>query len=120
MSQFLRDSCYHTANTYAACIEFHLDEHRRRGFNSSQLIAFALDPNPDADDDKNAPPQKLSLTFSTADVVVLGWRLGLMVDYLRDNRLVAVGILPKRYAELERSSPYVSAIAITQIAGNQA
>ena len=115
MSQFLRDSCFHIANTYSACIEFHLDEHRRRGFNASQLIAFALDPNPDAADDKNQPPQKLLLTFSTADVVVLGWRLGLMVDYLRDNRLSAVGILPKRYAELERTAAFVSAITITPV-----
>jgi hypothetical protein len=115
MSHFLRDSSYHIATTYAACIEFHLDEHRRRGFNSSQLIAFSLDPNPDAGDDKNQPPQKLSLTFSTADVVVLGWRLGLVVDYLRDNRLSAVGILPKRYVELERTAAFISAIVITPV-----
>ena len=115
MSQFLRDSCYHIANTYAACIEFHLDEHRRRGFNSSQLIAFSLDPNPDADSDKNQPPQKLLLMFSTADVVILGWRLGLMTDYLRDNKLFAVGILPKRYAEMESKSPFVSSITMMPV-----
>jgi hypothetical protein len=115
MPQFMSDSCYHIATTYAACIEFHLDEHRRRGFNASQLIAFSLDPNPDADGDKNQPPQKLSLTFSTADVVVLGWRLGLITDYLRDNKLSAVGILPKRYAELENKSALVSSITITPV-----
>jgi hypothetical protein len=115
MSQFLRDSCYYIANTYAACIEFHLDEHRRRGFNSSQLIAFSLDPNPDADGDKNQPPQKLALTFSTADVVVLGWRLNLMTDYLRDNKLLAVGVLSKRFAELENKSALVSSIIITPV-----
>jgi hypothetical protein len=115
MSTFLKDACYQTASTYAACIEFHLDEHRRRAFNASQLIAFALDPNPDGEDDKNQPPQKLSLTFSTADVVVLGWRLGLIADYLRDNKLSAIGILPKRYAELERNAAFISAITITPV-----
>ena len=115
MSTFLKDACYQTANTYAACIEFHLDEHRRRGFNSSQLITFALDPNPDGEDDKNLPPQKLSLTFSTADVVVLGWRLGLIADYLRDNKLSAIGILPKRYAELDRNAVFISGITITPV-----
>ena len=30
MSYFSKDECYKTANTYAACIAFHLDEHRRR------------------------------------------------------------------------------------------
>ena len=114
-STFLNDICYHSANTYAACIEFHLDEHRRQAFNASQLIAYALAPNPDAEDDKSLPPQKLSLTFSTADVVILGWRLGLIADYLRDNRLSAICILPKRYAELERTTGFVSAISITPV-----
>jgi hypothetical protein len=112
---FPKDICYLMATTYAAYIEFQTDEHHRRAFNASQLIEFSLEPNPDADDDKNLPPQKLSLAFSTADVVVLGWRLGLMADYLRDNRLSAIGILPKRYAELERNSAFVSAITITAV-----
>ncbi len=112
---FPKDSCYLSANTYAACIEFHLDEHHRRAFNASQLIEFSLDPNPDADTNKNEPPQKIILVFSTADVVVLGWRLGLIADYLRDNKLSAISILPKRYAELERNAAYVSSIAIKPV-----
>ena len=118
MATFMQDCCYHSANTYAACIEFHLDGHHRRAFNASQLIEFSLDPNPDAADDKNEPPQKITLVFSTADVVILGWRLGLIADYLRDNRLSAIGILPKRYAELERNAIYVSSIVISPIAKN--
>jgi hypothetical protein len=112
MSTFLQDKCYETANTYAACIEFRFDENHRRAFNASQLIEFSLDPNPDADADKNEPPQKITLVFSTADVVILGWRLGLIADYLRSNTLSAIGILPKRYAELERNAIYVSSITI--------
>ena len=122
MSTFLEDKCYESANTYAACIEFHQDKHHRRGFHSSQLIDYTLEPNADAGDDRGgsapAPPQKLSLAFSTADVVILGWRLGLIADYLRDNRLSAIGILPKRYAELERNAIYVSSITIMPIAKN--
>jgi hypothetical protein len=53
--------------------------------------------------------------FSTADVVILGWRLGLIADYLRDNKLSTVAILPKRYAELERAAAFVSAIKIEAI-----
>ena len=114
-SIFLKDTCYQSANTYAACIEFHLDEHHRQAFNASQLITYALEPNPDAEDDQSLPPQKLSLTFSTADVVILGWRLGLIADYLRDNRLSAVCILPRRYAELERTTAFISVITITPV-----
>ena len=116
MSTFLLDKSYETLNTAAAFIEFHLDKDHRRAFNTSHLIEISLDPNPDAGTDKNVPPQKLSLVFSTADVVILGWRLGLIANYLRGNTLAAVCILPKRYAELERNAIYVSSIKITKLA----
>jgi hypothetical protein len=48
-------------------------------------------------------------------VVVLGWGLGFLADRLRESTLVAVGIIPKRYAELERTPAFVSAIKITPI-----
>ena len=67
-------------------------------------------------DDKDIPPQRLALVFSTADVEVLGWRLGTLADKLQENNLAAVRILPKRFAELERNQPYVAFIGITPIA----
>jgi hypothetical protein len=109
------DKSYETLNTAAAFIEFHQDKDHRQAFNTSHLIKFSLDPNPDAGDDKNEPPHKLSLVFSTADVVLLGWGLGFLADKLRENTLVAVGIIPKRYAELERTPAFVSAITITPV-----
>jgi hypothetical protein len=115
MSNFLQDSCYESANGSAACIEFHADKHHRRGFHFSQLIDYTLEPNPDADYGQDAPPEKLSLAFSTADVVVLGWRLGFLADKLRENKLAAIGVLPERYAELERIAVFVSSISITPV-----
>ena len=111
---FLKDDCYQTAITHCFCIEFHSDG-RRRGFHASQLIEYTLEPNPDAEEDQNTPPEKLALVFSTADVVVLGWRLGRLADYLSENKLAAIGILPKRYADLDRNKPFVSSIKITSI-----
>jgi hypothetical protein len=69
-----------------------------------------------AKDDKNEPPQKLALAFSTADVVVLGWRLGHLADKLQENNLAAVRILPERYAEAVGHGAFVAAITITPIA----
>ena len=114
MSTFLLDKSYETLNTAAAFIEFHQDKDHRRAFSASHLIGFSLDPNPDAGTDKDVPPQKLSLVFSTADVVVLGWRLDFLADRLRESTLVAVGII-KRYAELERAPVFVSAIKIEPV-----
>jgi hypothetical protein len=110
-----KDDCYTTSGKYCACIEFHLDGERRRGFHTSQLIDYTLEPNRDAGEDKNDPPQKLALAFSTADVVILGWRLGRLADLLRENELATVHVLPKRYADLDRGRPFVASIVITPI-----
>jgi hypothetical protein len=110
-----KDDCYTTSVKYCACIEFHLEEERRHGFHASQLIDYTLEPNPHAEDDKNAPPQKLALAFSTADVVILGWRLGRLADLLRHNDLATVHVMPKRYADLDRVRPFVASLVITTI-----
>jgi hypothetical protein len=77
------------------------------------------DPFSDAADDKDVPPQRLALVFSTADVEMLGWRLGTLADKLQENNLAAVRILPKRYSELERNQPYVAFISITPNLGGE-
>src|SRR5271170_3115231 len=110
------ESCCATSGRYCACIEFYLSEHKRRAFCTSQLIEYTLEPNPDAADDKDIPPQRLALVFSTADVVVLGWRLGLLADKLQENDLAAVRTLAKRYAEVDRHMSFVASITITPIA----
>ncbi|MGO9526715.1 MAG: hypothetical protein ACLPT4_03270 [Verrucomicrobiia bacterium] len=110
-----KDDCYTTSVKYCACIEFHLDEERRRGFPTSQLVDYTLGPNPDDGEDKDAPPQKLVLAFSTADVVILGWRLGRLADLLRENNLATVHVLSRRYADLDRARPFVASIIITPL-----
>jgi hypothetical protein len=110
-----KDDCYTSSGKYCACVEFHLDEEHRHGFHTSQLIDYTLEPNPDADEDKAATPQKLAIAFSTADVVILGWRLGRLADLLRENDLATVHVQPKRYADLDRARPFVASIIITPI-----
>jgi hypothetical protein len=109
------DSCYTTTGKYCACVEFHLDEEQRHGFHSGQLIDYTLEPNPNVGEEKNSLPQKLVLAFSTAEVVILGWRLGRLTDLLRENELATVHVLPKRYADLDRARPFVASIIITPI-----
>jgi len=96
-------------------IEFYLSEHKCHAFCTSQLIEYTLEPNPDAADDKDIPPQRLALVFSTVDVEVLGWRLGHLADQLQENSLAAVRVLPKRYAEVDKG-PFIASITTTPIA----
>src|SRR5580692_9056762 len=106
---------YETMNKHCACIEFQLDKEHYHGFHTSQLIGYTIEPNPDASDDRNAPPQKLALPFSTSDVVILGWRLETLAKYLCENELAMVRIRPKRYADLDRFKTFVASIKITPV-----
>jgi hypothetical protein len=108
---------YSSTNKYCACIEFEFQNEERHGFHTSQLIDYTLKANPDTGDDKVAPAQQLTLAFSTADVVIWGWRLGRLTDLLRDNELSTVRELAKRYAEMDvySSKPFVTSIIITPI-----
>jgi len=111
----IKEGCHTTSGKYCALIDFQPTEHLRRGFHTSQLIEYTLEPNPEATEDKNAPPQRLALVFSTADVVILGWFLDRLADRLQENELAAVRACPTRYGELERPKPYVTSIVITPV-----
>ena len=50
-------------------LEFHPDASRCYGFSLSQLIHYTIEPLDSAND---GPPQKITLGFSTADVIVSG------------------------------------------------
>ena len=113
--EITREHCYETLNKYCACIEFQLDNENRHGFHTSQLIDYTIEPNPDAADDRNAPPQKFTLVFSTADVAILGWRLETLAKRLCENELAVVRILPKRYADVDRFKTFVASINITSV-----
>lgn len=109
---FTEGDCIAHTTKPCPCIEFAISEQHRHGFHSSQLIHYALEPNPEGESDKNKPPQKLTLTFATADVTLTGWRLAKLCDDLRDGRLLGVRTLPERYANLDRNKPHVISITV--------
>jgi len=113
MSDF-KNECYKLAHKHCLCIEFVLAEDQRRGFHTGQLIDYRLEPN--SSDEKDAPPDKLTLAFATADVVILGWKLSTLANHLRDGDLLYVRSSPARYAGLERSKTFVATITVTPIA----
>jgi hypothetical protein len=109
------DECYESANKYCVCVEFRLDDDLRHGFSANQLIQYSLEPNPETSGKKDAPPQKLSLAFSTADVVILGWGLGRLADCLRENNLAVVRARPGCNGDVDRKNVSVASIKITPI-----
>jgi len=86
----------------------------RQGFALAQLLHYRLAaraPEP-GDAAEEARPQVLALAFSTADVVVTGWRLERMAEYLQDGKLAAVKTIPVRHVGLTANRPAVVAIEI--------
>jgi len=70
-------------------------------------VGYTLQPNDSTGSEGgtlHGPPEKLTLAFATADVVMVGWRLERLAEHLRDGQLLAVRALPARYANREPGS----------------
>jgi len=79
------------------------------------LTEYLLGHNPEAKGDPNARRRSLPSFFSTGDVVILGWRLDLIANNLRDNQLASARAQPQRFAQLEGNRPFVAYISFTPI-----
>jgi hypothetical protein len=91
-------------------IEFQLTPETRQGFALAQLLHYTLEANPAMA--KEEAPERLTLAFSTADVVIFGARLVRLTDLLREHKLAVVRPLSGRYSNLEPTQPWVAEIVI--------
>jgi len=97
-------------------LEFHSkDSLHVHGFSFSQLIHYTLEPAPG--ERGTAPKQCLSLAFSTADVVVTGWRLEELLEDLRARKCGILKILPAsaRYEQLNTVHAAITDIKVTPL-----
>lgn len=113
MNQFKDNECLLTTQKHCPCVEFVVSEHDRHGFHTSQLLHYRLAANDTAG--KDAPPEKLTIAFATADVTLTGWRLDRIADDLRDGDLLAVRPLPARYANLDKTKCAIASIAVEPV-----
>lgn len=88
-------------------IEFRPDARTRAGFAVAQLCHYTLDANPDGD-----ARERPTLVFSTADVVVTGARLALLLEPLIQHRLASLAAMDARYANAGAPKPWVAKIVI--------
>ena len=93
-------------------VEFQPTPNTRQGFALAQLLHYTLDANPAAELDT---PDRLTLAFSTADVVMVGARLVRLTDLVREHKLAVVRTLPGRYSELEPHQSFVAEIVIRRL-----
>ena len=101
-----------------AYIDFWPTPLERVGFGTGQLLRYRLATRkPDLADDPTKPPQTLTLSFPTDDVVITGKRLEDICSLLGKNDLKAVRALSERFAELRPTSPFVAKIEIRPVKG---
>jgi len=112
LHQFKENECLLTTQKHCPCVEFILNERDRHGFHTSQLLHYRLAAN---EGGKDAPPEKLTIAFATADVTLTGWRLDRLADDLRDGDLLAVRALPARYANLDKTKCSVASITVEPV-----
>lgn len=106
-------SCWRfTGRGDAPFVEFHVTPHTRHGFPVGQLCHYTLESNA-ADGDE--PPERLTLGFPTADVVLFGARLAVLVEKLQTHSLTAVRPLDTRYAHAFGQNPWVARVVVNRI-----
>ena len=65
--------------------------------------------------DPSEAPERLTLGFSTADVAIVGARLGKLVDLINEHGLASVSAVDARYAGTVGRGPWVAKITIARI-----
>ena len=95
-------------------VEFRPDALTRVGFPMAQLCSYTLEPNPAADGPGDPLAERLTLGFSTADVVLFGARLAGLIPLLNEHRLEWVAQVDDRYLNAN-SLAWVGRIAIGRL-----
>lgn len=105
-----KPSCCHAGPTHGGVshVEFWPDPHTRTGFPWGQLCHHTLEPN----SDDQAAPEKLTLAFHTADVVIIGARLTSLVELVLKNDLASVNTLDSRYCAALGDDAWVAKITV--------
>ena len=106
--------CTSASHGGAYFIELRPDPRTKTGFPVAQLCHYTLEANPSADEGKEAP-ERLTLGFSTADVVVTGARLGKLVELINEHGLASVSAVDARYAGTVGRGPWVARITIARL-----
>ena len=107
--------CFELHDSSSMTIDFFTGDKRVYGFPYHHLINYVLDANPNLDRNRDAPPDRLTLGFASHDVVVLGWRLQGLLQFLHDAKIMTIRIFDGRYAELSSGVPFITEIVVTPV-----
>ena len=102
-------SCLKDPDRYCASADITADDGRVHGFAAAQYLGYLLEPNPSAD---AASPERMTLHYATADVVILGRQLNPIAGALSRSRLEMLQPISARYAPALNLSPFIISIQV--------
>ena len=105
--------CLEAGGGYCASADITADDGRVHGFAAAQYLGYILEPNPSAD---AASPERMTLHYATADVVILGRQLNPIAGALSRSRLEMLQPISARYAPALNLSPFIISTNCLQMA----
>jgi len=101
--------CLNAPDRYCASADFNADDGRVHGFAAAQYLGYLLESNPLASE---AAPERMTLRYATAEVVVLGRKLHRIASALSRSRLEMLKPVSARYAPVLDISPFIISIQV--------
>jgi hypothetical protein len=109
-----RDNPCYGSDPTAATLNVLTDDEHSYQLPYAQFLYAEMIPNPAQEKDADAPPEKLSICFAVAEVMVLGSGLKTVERLIQKYELKFVKSADRRYAGLRQSGPLISSIAVTR------
>ncbi len=106
--------CLGTAGKHIVALRVSADDQHDYLFGLVHFIDGEHSANPEIESDKQAPPERLTLRFSTGEVIVLGRALGRIVRSLQEGELFFIQAADRRYADLQPTGVLISSITVTR------
>lgn len=103
-------ACLESSQTYAASIRIQAGDRRSYCFSTSHYLDALIEAN--ADHQSDTPPQRLTLRFTTGEVIVLGSSLERIEDRLAECHLRGLKTVEPRHASLFKSGPIILSITV--------
>ena len=103
-------SCLEFSLKQTASIRVKSDDGRSYFFSTSHFLDGIQEANPDLTND--APPERLTLRFTTGDVVMLGSSLGRVEDRLTEGTLRSLQTVAPRFVGVIRTTPVILSIRV--------
>ena len=110
--------CVQESHSHSIALDFVLRDGRVHGFPYAYMLNYLLEKNESrtGNGEGETPPERLSIWFSTHDVMILGWRLDALRHLLRSGRIATLTAREARYANLDTKKPFVAEITVNKVA----